>query len=338
MKTRLLMAMAAASLVLAGCSNNENEEVNNGPVELRLASGVTLQTRADTQAKQILDGEQVYVWVDEANTPPVIDYIKAWSLAADGSGTFTGDNKYFPESGSNVDIYALHGDFGSNAITAGTTAFPSSLTHTVASDQTPGTDGSMASYAKSDLLYAAQKGVDRVGASSNVKIQSLTFYHILSKIEVALQTGTGTPDLDDAVITIENTRLKATFTPDKTKDLADAGSGQPNRAGMIKPTDSNNEVAPITIGNATSADLNNNPTYNEAIIVPQTVGADGETQFIKVQLKGKAALYYKVNNETFESGKKYTYKISVNLTGLQVTSTITDWSSVGAKTGNAEME
>ena len=62
-----LLFFAAAALTLAACSNDEN--LNDGPVELRLSSGIEVQTRAthnlDTQLK---DGEQVHVWVDDATT------------------------------------------------------------------------------------------------------------------------------------------------------------------------------------------------------------------------------------------------------------------------------
>lgn len=60
--------MAATALILAGCSNDENG-MDNGPVELRLTSGVTAQTRAtDTQSTTISSGEVVSVWVDDAGT------------------------------------------------------------------------------------------------------------------------------------------------------------------------------------------------------------------------------------------------------------------------------
>lgn len=356
MKTGLFMTMAAATLLLAGCSNDEIETTSNGPVELRLTSGVTVQqtraTSSGTQGTQIANGEVIYAWVDDAGTTtpsaPAAAYINAWKLTANGSGDFTGTSMYFPASGNGVNIYALHGDFGSTTTftegivgttTVGTT-FPSTLTHTVATSQAPDTKGSMAAYTKSDLLYARQMGVTRSGASGNTKKQSLTFYHMLSKVEVALKAGNGSPDLTGATVTIENTKLKADFTPDKTKDIANESSGQSNRAGMIQLTQDDNDVKPITIGNTVTTPDNwdSNPVYNEAIIVPQAVGSGTDVEFIKVQLNGKAPFYYKTN-QTFESGKRYLYKITVDLTGLTVTSTIKDWETVAEiKSGSATME
>ena len=101
-------------------------------------------------------------------------------------------------------------------------------------------------------------------------------------------------DIQDAVVTIENTRLKTDFTPDKTSAAAD---------GMISLTETDNEAKSITISTAVSSDAT---AWSEAIIAPQTLEAN--TQFIKVHL--------------FD---KYTYKITVNLTGLQVSSNIEPW-------------
>lgn len=342
MKTKFMMMMAAAAMVLAACSNDENEIVNNGPVELQLSSGVEVQqTRANTQSTAILNGEKVYAWADEVITSPTSstsEHIKAWNLTAGNNNALTGTSQYFPQSGNSVNIYALHGNSGSTTFTEGTTEFPTSFAHNVENNQAPGTDNSMANYAKSDLLYARAMGVDRSGASGNVKKQVLTFYHMLSKVEVALVSGKGSPNLEDATVTIENTKLKATFTPDKSKDIADKTSGQSYRANMIAVTDADNNVAPITIGNSTSADFNSGTAinYNEAIIVPQTISGT-DVQFIKVQLRNNAALSYKVSDLILESGKKYTYNITVNLTGLEVTSTIEDWEAVTPVNGSAEM-
>ena len=67
MKNYILLT--AAALMLGACSNDENLDNPNGPVELRLTSGLEVQTRAahglNTQLK---NGEEVHVWVDDATT------------------------------------------------------------------------------------------------------------------------------------------------------------------------------------------------------------------------------------------------------------------------------
>lgn len=153
MKAKLFMTMAAATMILAGCSNDENEVADSWNGEIRLTSGVTVQTRSNTQATQIQEGETVYVWADKAS--PTTEYIKAWTLTADGSNGFKDNSipQYYPTDGSNLDFYALHGNFASNAFTENTTEFPATaIVHSVEADQS-GTEA----YTKSDLLYAVQK-------------------------------------------------------------------------------------------------------------------------------------------------------------------------------------
>ena len=65
MKAKLFMTMAAATMILAGCSNDENEVTDNWNGEIRLTSGVTVQTRAnssDVPDKQIANSQTVYAW------------------------------------------------------------------------------------------------------------------------------------------------------------------------------------------------------------------------------------------------------------------------------------
>ena len=271
------LIFAAAALTLAACSNDD-ENLNGGPVELRLSSSLEVQTRAyQVQNEQLARGETVYVWADEQDGET--DYIKAWELMAVGNGSFQepATKQYFPQSGKGLSLYAIHGDFG----------------------------------ARSDLLYAVAPNVSRNG---NPTVVPLTFRHLLAKVEVALKPGDGlsVEDIQNAVVTIENTRLKTDFTPDKTSAAAD---------GMISLTETDNEAKSITISTAVSSDAT---AWSEAIIAPQTLEAN--TQFIKVHLFEGGDLYYTLDEScTFASGNKYTYKITVNLTGLQVSSNIEPW-------------
>jgi hypothetical protein len=314
-------------MILAGCSNDENEVADSWNGEIRLTSGVTVQTRSNTQATQIQEGETVYVWADKTSSTP--NYIKAWTLTADGSNGFKDNStpQYYPTDGSNLDFYALHGNFASDAFTENTTVFPTTaIVHSVEADQS-GAD--MGAYAKSDLLYAVQKNVAR-----SKDAVELTFYHMLSKVEVALKSGDGNPDLEDAVVTILGTKLKADFTPNKSATITE----QVARADMIAITGDDNNATPITIRTKTTDNFDTNTEYGEAVVLPkQTISQN--TPFIQVKLSNDAVFTYKIpaGGLTLESGKKYTYKITVNQTGLTVTSKIENWTSE-EKVGDAEMD
>lgn len=328
MKAKLVaLSMAAVALAMAGCSNDENEGVDNWNGEIRLSSGVAVQTRANTQAKQIQKDETVYTWVDKASTPAV-SYINAWTLTADGNNGLTGSSQFYPTDDSSLDFYALHGNFASGAFTENTTEFPkAAVVHSVEADQS-GTD--MKNYAKSDLLYAVKKGVTR--SRSAVE---LSFYHMLSKVEVALKSGNGKPNLEGATVTIEGTKLKAAFTP--SKDVA--MDEQSARAGMITIPSDDNEVASVKIRTVVTDDLDTNTEYGEAVLLPKQTIAENVT-FIKVALQDGATFSYKISDTdglTLESGKKYTYNITVNQSGLSVSSKITDWIQV-KKEGDAKMD
>lgn len=306
--------MAAVALAMAGCSNDENEGVDNWNGEIRLSSGVAVQTRANTQENQILNGETVYAWVDKAANAE--SYIKAWTLTADGNGSLTGNSQFYPTDGSDLDFYAMHGNFASGEFTEDDTEFPeTTVVHSVAADQS-GTD----SYAKSDLLYAVKKGVTRSSSAVN-----LEFYHMLSKVEVALKSGKGDPDLEGATVTIEGTKLKARFDPDKDEDMTDLH----DRADMIVPSEDDNATTSIKIRTAITEDnFGTSTQYAEAILVPQELTQ--YAPFIQVKLKDGATFSYKNTDYFFalESGKKYIYKITVNQSGLSVSSNIKDWETV----------
>lgn len=304
-----IIPILAAMAALAACS--DRIQSSSEPVELRLSSGLQMQTRAaytSTQNAQILSGETVYAWVDEVGAT---EYVSAWELTADGDGALTGTRKDYPNNGHAVNVYALHGSFGS-AITAGTTTFPTAaLTHSVAANQ-----GTAAAFAQGDLLWATGANLAR-----QVAAHALTFSHLLSKIEVYLVAGSGTTDdeLETAGVTILNTIPSATVTLSK--------SAAPTVAVTTAA------VQDITCLTQTQTDQTvligtvEQPAHRfaEAVIVPQAVNND----FVKVTL-GSSNYTAKVNT-TFAAANKYTYYVVVNKSGISLTSTITPWTDGGAQ-------
>ena len=334
MRTRILLTIAATATILAGCSNEEtNEVIDSWDGEIRLSSELAVQTRTytPTQGTQIKQGQEVYVWADEAASPTATSYFSAWKLTAGSNGSLTNSSvsQYYPTTGNKLNFYAMHGNFGTSPFSGQNTDFPSSsgITHTVVADQS-GTD--MTNYAKSDLLYAITKNVQK--SSSAV---SLTFYHMLSKVEIALLAGDGNPTLTDAVVTILNTKLKATFTPSKTATM----DNQSERAGLVTVPTNDNDAAAITVATKIATNNFTDAEYGEAIVVPQEVSAGSD--FIKVALaSGGPTFTHKISNKlTLASGKVYKYNITVKSTGLSVSSSITDWdATTDTSTGDATMD
>lgn len=329
MKVRLFMSMAAAAMMLAGCSNDGNETIDNGPVQLRLTSGVTVQqTRAGYELdQQIKAGREVSVWVDDHAATVDKQLYGNNVLSVQTGGVLSGGTAmFYPQTGANVDIYAIH----TNATLNGE-SFPTTITHAVADDQSDA-----GKYAPCDLLYAIRKDQQR-----QLEAVALKFRHLLSKVEVALQAGSGTPDLTGAMVTIENTKLKADFTPSKDADLNNAIAEEARKAAaaLVTLTAIDNDAAPILI--ATKTTTNNfadGTEYAEAVVVPQTVATDAP--FIKVKLASGGVLTYKIEDADglkFESGKKYTFNITVHLSSLTVKTTVEQWIDGDAKEGEATM-
>lgn len=319
---------AAALLSLAACNNEEFTPADdpNTPMEIRMSSGIDVQTRATHNLDtQLGNGEKVHVWVDDAGTNQ--ELYQNNELTADGTGGFTGGTAmFFPQTGNAVDIYAVHGNFTDGTEWSESGFWEEEITHTVANDQcaNEGNNG----YALSDLVYAKNAGETRT--KSTIK---LGFKHLLSKVEVVLVQGDGSPEIDK--LEILNTKLKAQFSPDKNNSFSVTAIGE--------IADKN----PILIDNGTTSkeiaektDNDEGKVLNEAIIVPQTL-AEG-TAFIRVTTVAGGVLVYTLPadeaSRKFDPEKKYRYTITANLTGLSVTSTIEPWGEGGNHSGNAEMQ
>lgn len=300
-----------AALSLTACE----KDADSGPVELRLTSGIEVQTKAGHGLDEAFRaGDNVYVWVDDAkDTQTEVtkeNLYVAKEMTVQSGGALTGDAMYFPQTGNKVNIYAFH-----HAKVSVPPAFGISLTYLVEVDQT-----TEANYAKSDIAYAKATNVARTTSAV-----SLNFHHLLSKVEVVLKEGSGDQNFlsDISKMEILGTYQGASITLDKTTD--------PDKFTVSTGA----TIEAIQIGaDVTSA--SGTELLNEAIIVPQTLSAD--TEFIRITLKSGGVFTYKLTNETtFESGKKYKYTITANQTGLSVTTSITGWNNGESVNGDATM-
>lgn len=321
MRTKAFIMMAAAALAMAGCSNdNEND---NWAGEIRLSSGLTVQqtnprAATDIQSTQFDNGEKIDVFINEntkVEQTASTTYPQPLVYTADGNGNMKApDNKqpYFPASGNGVNIYAYYPSGTVSSIASDATA----VSFSVETDQSGNTGEK--NYKKSDLMYGkpASNPVSRTGSPT-----ALTFNHLLSKVTVTLQQGNGTPSLEGAVVKLKSVLPSTTLTP-STGAISEASG----------------TATDITVMTASSSALS-----GSAIVVPQTL----PTSFIEVTLADGGVLTSKdlkddsnnpITDVILTDSNVYTYTIKVNLTGLNVTSTITPWTDNETHSGEAEMQ
>lgn len=316
MKKHLIFAAALVALV--ACNNEEYTPMDdpNTPMEIRLSSGIDVQTRANSAEvpdKQIAEGQQVGVFINDAGSSN--DVVGAnLKYDADGSGGLTlatdpvQEPPYYPANGNGVKMTAYHPYNAGAAITDNGYEFA------VVADQS-----SNEHYYASDLLYSESTGYARQKAAHNI-----AFKHKLSKVECTLTSGNGSPDLTGATVSIVNAQTNITFKP------VDGTLSDPQQS-------------------ATTADIKLNSSiatgFYIGIIPPQTY--DKGSQFLKVELSaaaGGGTFYYTIPNESGDEdlklgdNKVYKYTIKVNRTGLSVTSTIDEWGDGGTHSGDAEMQ
>lgn len=331
MKTRFLMATAAAAIVMVACNN---EETDNWAGEIRLSSGleaqqVTRSINTALQGGQIANGIKVGFFINEdVASDPTTTYTQNLSYTANGSGSFNGSTVYYPQSGNGVNIYA-YAPWKDGLSLDGNYAF------SIQQDQS--TDEN---YLASDLLwgqpmklktddsgdYESANPVKRTKENVNV-----TFKHLLSKIQIELtpEAGLTAKDFRGATLTILNVKHSTSLI-------------------LAEGTISEASGDPFDVTAATYEDkegLTGENLKAAAIVVPQTI-AKG-TKFLKVTLKSGGELYYTLPSGAddadlvLKSGKIYKYDIKVKLTGLTVTSQITDWETIGngiPTSGEAVME
>ena len=392
--SKLLMPAAVFGIALASCTKEPLQE-HGGQTEIRLGSGIELQSKASfTQADtQIPAGEQVYVWIDRNVTD--LPALYGQTMTADGSGNLSGGTKmFFPMNGDHINIYSLHtnaaisadtypaetfthevkatfpetntqlvegtevrvwvdeaaetavplyennvftangegGLYGgetmyypasenpvniyalkTNATITGNTYPASALQHSVSTDQT-----ALEDFVNSDLLYA-----DATGITNDVEVVPLTFYHLLTKVQVAVTPAEGLVKEDIAGLELNGVQILAEYTLSKSVS---------SDAVEITPE---GEIRTIVIGHDISDDFET-PAYNDAVIVPQTL--DAGTSFIVVTLLDGTRLAYQLpGSTTFTAQTAYQYHITVKRDGMVVTTSVTDWLPGGIIEGEADI-
>lgn len=321
-----------ACVVLAAFASCSNDHVlhdytinEKDPIEISTSiGGVDVLTKAATDVysggetgKHFDNGTKVNVYIfehiKEGQSTPSYTYGDNGKVEykADANGVLKAEpTNYFPGNGNGIDIYGIY--------PTSIEAKNDSQTFSVSNDQSDNDN-----YKKSDLMFAAKQTIEDRKAELK-----LTFTHQLSKVIVKLKKGDGLndKDLDDATITILNTKTSCTI----------ASVGESGMTGISSPEET---TTPIKVGTWNSTTT---PLGLAAIVVPQDITAD--TELIKIVLKNGATYIYKTKSGEnqftgFSSGKQHSFELTLSTIGISVNAVISDWEEgTGDNSGSATLK
>lgn len=312
-RIKLYLFTLVCFLLSVSC-NKEEQTLDSSGKDMILQLGTTISTltRASDNGFDVNDKLGLYIvkW-QTSSTPGTLNNSSnyennaLYSLVSSPNNWQSEHTIYYPSDDNKIDIYSYY-PYRTPAFASGTT-----ISLNVNANQS-----NYQNYTQSDFMVAKTTEVKRTPA----KVQ-LTFNHRLSQIVFQLIPGSGftANELLSAKVTVINAITDATY------DLAQAPEGEPVQGA----TRSN--IFPCG-----SWKINNNSLEGVmAILVPQTI--DFET-YIQVLLGNRKFTFKPASPITLSSGCSRKFTITVNNTGLDITTTINPWNTCPTVNGNAEEE
>lgn len=300
----LSMTLCAAAFLMAGCSN-DNEAATpakDGRVALKVNSGIDVQSRAHSNTWEAGDAIGIYMLKDDGT---VEESNSKYTTDADGTnGAFApaapDQTIYFPVNGDPRDFIAYY---------PYREVVQDNIYHVDVTTQTPQKD--------IDLMGAAKV----TGKDKNHPAVAFTFTHKLVKLALTIKpdgTSLKAEDLEGLTVTLTKQKTKATYN---------VVTGNPVAI-------SEGDLDPITL--LTAAD----GTSAEGIVLPNE---DTQDMLFEFTLKDGSdtfswAIKEAEKSQEFAAGSKYLYTITLGRTGIEVISTVTDWTPGNGtgESGNAQ--
>ena len=290
--------MAAAILLLAGCSSDEQTTGESGDrVALQVTSGI--QSRAIGNNWQADDAIGIYMY--EAGTTTLSEWTENRKYTtSDGGNAFTAtadQTIYFPVDGSKVDFYAYYphqAEFNDN----GEAVFD-------VSDQTI--------QPSFDLMTASLSSAAEAPLDKNHPAVAFRFNHRMTRLELNITAGTGIASaaLEGLKVEITNQRTEGLFDP--SFDAHGVNLGPVKTVTMLTAADGLTASA-ILIPCGDASHYNPVRTGRELIF---TLAKTGEVFRWAIP-----------DEKAFNEGDRNIYNITIRRTGLDVTATIKDWNKV----------
>ena len=303
-----ILAMAALAAIFAGCSNNDDEvmkpkeSLKDTPINVNVLL-TDIQTRAgyDNNNQPTL----FYLSIDQAGES--YDYTNV-VMKYDGSKWVA----YESADESAVQKQLLwEGSEGNVTVTAATFSLETSPSYSLSASADQSSDAKLKS---SDHLYYYSNEVEP--SASGI---SISFDHIMSKLEIALTLRDEFEGLTDPItsVMLSGTSLTATYAPanaDKWSDYSTADE-------VIK-------TCPLV-----AYDTDARTATYEVILLPQTVAA--YTFCVTIFIGDKSYEWTSANAVTLASSNKYTLALTVGKDKVSGNSfTAAPWVSEGGDINN----
>lgn len=297
-RTKLMAAAVAATVLITGCSKEENPTTpqRDNDRALNVTGGIQALTRAHDATWENDDAIGIYMFENTSTT--ISEEAENRKYTTTGNGNFspvttpTDQTIYFPITGK-TDFMAY---------------YPwQSITKDASNKYLYAVDVSSQTSQKAIDLMAPRKVT---GKDKDNKDVAFEFTHKLAKIALTeIKNGDGLTANDLLGLTVKLTKqyTKATY------DVVAGGEV------VVNTTESTSEVTLLVATDSKSA---------EAIVLPATSTAGMELVFTLANRdEYRWALSNATQSSAFAAAHKYSYKITISKKGLNVTSTITDWVS-----------
>ena len=303
-----ILAMAALAAIFAGCSNNDDEvmkpkeSLKDTPINVNVLL-TDIQTRAgyDNTNQPTL----FYLWIDQAGGN--YDYTNVVMKYENGSWV-----AYESDAEDSAQKLLLwEGSTGNVTVTAATFSLETSPSYSLSASADQSSDAKLKS--SDHLCYYSNK------VQPSASGISISFDHIMSKLEIALKLRDEFEGLTDPItsVMLSGTSLTATYAPanaDKWSDYSTA--------------DEVINTCPLL-----AYDKNARTATYEVILLPQTVAAN--TFCVTIFIGDKSYEWTSANAVTLASSNKYTLALTVGKDKVSGNSfTAAPWVSEGGDINN----
>ena len=288
MKTRIFITAFAALALLSGCNSDDKQQASSQNDDGRIPILLSAGVGDDTRAGQGIQNTQF----KKGQTMDIQITSKDNMTGYDMLTYFASDNAgtLQPSKG----VYPYYPTNGANIDIRA--IYPTGYMNSNNFSVTKLNQTGQESYMASDLMFAKLEDVEKTTSAV-----PLVFHHLMSKICVNL-TGEGGVVLTNSTVKLLNVMTETTFN---------AQTGE---------VDYNNAVG-SSAGNILMT--NNGAQGCAAIIVPQKKNSGF---LLEIVLQNNDVLHYKtVQDIIFESGKVYTFNVTVIESNISVETTITPW-------------